>query len=421
MKRTAGIICLCAISCFACGYLSISRRDDARAMQLDQSKRKAVYNASVIMGRVSSTGGAPHATMVLAYPLSFSENTLIDYVILDRPGPFMLYVPEGRYHVYSFTDVNGDRVFNEGEVSGSYSAGAGGRPADIAVGEGSVTDDILITAIPSRRGTVTFPRKVRIRDDAMIPHQPGNGDIARIYDEKFCPANADIGWWSPTLFMKVFGARIYITRAFDSGKIPVLFIHGAQGSPQNWAYFLFRLDKTGFQPWFYYYPSGIRLSLASRLLYEALLDLKKKYGFKTICIVAHSMGGLITRDLLTSYDLRKQDITVKLYITLASPWTGFESADRALQLPSKKLPIWYDVASTSAFINQTLQARLPSSVSYYLFYGRGDSVAQGKALDERAYSGAKGKIGFDVDHNTILSDRKVFSQFRAILTRELGR
>ena len=223
------------------------------------------------------------------------------------------------------------------------------------------------------------------------------------------------------MFMRVFGAHVYTVQKYNSTKIPVLFVHGAQGTPQNWAYFLFRLDKKQYQPWFFYYPSGMRLSLASRLLYESLLDLRKRYGFTTLCITAHSMGGLITRELLTRYDLRREGITVTIYVTLASPWTGFDSANLAFMFPSKKLPVWYDVNTASSFINRVLRAQLPPHVHYYLFYGKEDSVAEGKALDERAYGGAREKFGFDVDHDSILSDRKVFAKFKEVLAREKGR
>jgi len=90
----------------------------------------------------------------------------------------------------------------------------------------------------------------------------------------------------------------------------------------------------------------------------------------------------------------------------------------AFTVPSKKLPVWYDVISASTFISRVLRAKLPPHVNYYLFYGRDDSVAGGKALDERVYEGAKEKFGFDVDHNSILTDRKVFAKFREVLAKE---
>jgi pimeloyl-ACP methyl ester carboxylesterase len=415
MKGAIRFISICLLPLIACGYLSIKKSDDVQVGRKGaDGARPPEYNSSVIMGAVA--GGGPHSIMIMACPASGVKRDTDTYIVLDRPGAYMIYVPAGTYHLYAFSDYDDSGLFDQGEAAGCYRAGD--APAEVRVAEGEVRTGVNITAAPRRGSGAVFPHPLRVRDDAASHYQAANGDIVKIYDERFCTDNADRGWWSPSMFMKVFGAHVYAAQKYHSAKIPVLFVHGAQGTPQNWAYFLFRLDAGRYQPWFYYYPSGIRLSLASRLLYESLLDLKKRYGFTTLYIVAHSMGGLITRDLLTGHDLSREGITVKVYVTLASPWTGFESANMAFTVPSKKLPVWYDVTSASAFISRVLRAKLPPHVNYYLFYGKEDSVAAGKALDERAFGGAKEKFGFDVDHDSILTDRKVFSKFREVLGKE---
>ena len=218
--------------------------------------------------------------------------------------------------------------------------------------------------------------------------------------------------------MKAYGAGIYLLEKYDPQKIPILFVHGAEGSPQNWVYFLIRLDRTRYQPWFFYYPSGIRMPLATKLLYENLIDLWKQYQFSHLCITAHSMGGLITRSLVTKYNFKKHNDFIKLYVTLATPWSGFESADQSQQLSIRHLPVWQDVGPKSSFIRRTLRAPLPDNISYYLFYGKADTVSKGRALDQRAYNSAKGKFGFDYDHDTILSAKEVFLKYNQILRNE---
>ena len=39
----------------------------------------------------------------------------------------------------------------------------------------------------------------------------------------------------------------------------MLFVHGAEGYPQQFAKLIEGLDRTRFQPWFFFYPSGARL------------------------------------------------------------------------------------------------------------------------------------------------------------------
>jgi len=315
MKKTIRFICMSVMLLIACGYLSIKKSDDVQpGRQGAAGARPPEYNSSVIMGTVS--GGGSRAIMVMAVPTSGSKKDPENYIILDRPGAYMIYVPAGSYRVYAFCDYDNNGLFDQGEAAGFFRDGEAGVPAEVRVAEGEVRTEINITTAQQRASGPIVPFAVRVRGDDAARCQTANGDIFKIYDERFCTDNADRGWWSPSLFMKVFGAHIYAIQEYNSKKIPILFVHGAQGTPQNWAYFLFRLDTSRYQPWFYYYPSGIRLSLASRLLYEALLDLRKRFGFTTICIAAHSMGGLITRELLTGYDLKRDGITVKVYVTM---------------------------------------------------------------------------------------------------------
>ena len=221
--------------------------------------------------------------------------------------------------------------------------------------------------------------------------------------------------------MKAFGAHIYMLEPYDPDKIPVLFVHGARGTPQDWVYFLIRLDRKRYQPWFYDYPSGIRLTLATSLLYENLTELHRKYEFRKMGIAAHSIGGLIARSLLTRYDLDEPESYIKLYATFATPWTGFPMADLATMISDKKIPCWIDVGTQSPFISRTLSARLPRTVKHYLFYGRHDRVAGDGGMDERAQADARETFGFDCTHESILSDRAVFRRFSEIMDREFRR
>ena len=82
------------------------------------------------------------------------------------------------------------------------------------------------------------------------------------------------------LFYEGFRRTYLSYRRVPSPQIPVLFVHGTEGSPHNWIYLWMRMDHTRYQPLFFYYPSGIRLSLAAALLDEELKDLHAKYNFK---------------------------------------------------------------------------------------------------------------------------------------------
>jgi hypothetical protein len=402
----------------SCAYFDIQSRDNFDKEELTRDlgeTETSIYNSSIIMGKVVCKKGEDYPVAVIAYPLSFQSKNIVDYIILNEVGSFMIYVPEGRYVIYAVCDMDNDSIFETDEVTGIYNGGK-----EILVENGVIKKDVDITVSKNNAGKIEFPRELAIEDDFNTPtYTGGNGQIKKIYDEMFSPDKAASGWWTPSSFMKEYGANIYFMEPYDSGKIPVLFIHGAKGSPQDWVYFLIRLDRNRYQPWFFYYPSGMRLSLSSKILYEKLKELQKQYGFTTMCITAHSMGGIVVRAMLTDHNFSKNTHFVKLYISLATPWTGYMSADTGMAYSFKKLPSWYDLGRTSSFIKRVVGIKLPPHVSYYLFYGKKDQVSKGTAIDERVFSEAKEHVGFPCDHQTILSDRDVFDQYNEILNKEL--
>lgn len=402
----------------SCAYFDIPPRDDFAnkdSARDNGDKETSLYNSCILMGEVVCENEDDYPVSVIAYPRSFQNKTLVDYIVLYRSGPFMIYVPEGRYVIYAVSDIDNNSVFETDEVSGIY-----GEGTEIVVENGEVKKNIDITVSKNNMGKIKFPQELTLQDDFDTAiYTGGNGQIRKIYDEMFSPEKAAAGWWTPSWFMKAYGANIYFAEPYDPSKIPILFVHGASGSPQDWVYFLIRLDRERYQPWFFYYPSGMRLSLSSKILYEKLIELQKKHGFDTLCIAAHSMGGIVTRAMLTNQNFSKNMHFVKLYITFATPWTGYTSADTGMTYSFRKLPSWYDLGRRSSFIKRVARTHLAPHIAYYLFYGKQDNVSKGTAIDERVFVEAKNRFGFECDHETILSDRKVFDQYNEILKKEL--
>ncbi len=56
-----------------------------------------------------------------------------------------------------------------------------------------------------------------------------------------------------------------------------------------------QLGQSRFQPWIVSYPSGLRLSWLARGVFQFLEVLHRQYGFDELHVVAHSMGGLVSR------------------------------------------------------------------------------------------------------------------------------
>ena len=61
------------------------------------------------------------------------------------------------------------------------------------------------------------------------------------------------GYWEPLTFLREVGFSIFFKEKYDTGKTPVLFVHGAVGTPLGWENTVKHMDLNRFQPWFYYY------------------------------------------------------------------------------------------------------------------------------------------------------------------------
>jgi pimeloyl-ACP methyl ester carboxylesterase len=404
----------------SCRYLSIPAKDDAvrGLVKPKGTNGSTVYNSAVIKGRIVSHDNGKDSTLVIAYRPGDGKEEFTEYVATNGSNAFMLYLPEGRYQLFAITDYNHNGIYENDEVSGLY--GSDLQPAEISIREGELITGVVIPTARDNSHKIKLPLEWQVKKDQKIIQQvTHNGQALKIYHEYFSLENAQTGYWNPSSFMKAFGAHIYLAEEYNPRKIPVLFVHGTEGSPYNWIYFYMRLDRSRYQPWFFYYPSGIRLPLAAALLNEELRELQIKYGFQKMAIGAHSVGGLTTRSFLTRFAADKQNNYVKLFVTFATPWRGFGAADASQIMIHKSIPVWVDLGTQSAFIKTTMGDKLPAYVNHYNLYGKNDKVCGDKALDDRAVACAVKSFGFDCTHDTILSDRKVFFKFNEILNKEL--
>lgn len=100
-------------------------------------------------------------------------------------------------------------------------------------------------------------------------------------------------------------ARISRLQPYDPNKKVVMVIHGLMDTPATWAPLVNRLrnDKTirqNYQFWFYSYPSGYPYAYSASILREQLDAVEKMFPIKKpMVLVGHSMGGCISRLMIT--------------------------------------------------------------------------------------------------------------------------
>lgn len=100
-------------------------------------------------------------------------------------------------------------------------------------------------------------------------------------------------------------ARIARLQPYDPDKTVVLVVHGLNSTPATWTPMINALRdneqiRKHFQFWFYSYPSGYPYPQSAAILRKELDAIQKKFPLrKKMVVIGHSMGGCISRLLIT--------------------------------------------------------------------------------------------------------------------------
>lgn len=104
--------------------------------------------------------------------------------------------------------------------------------------------------------------------------------------------------------------RISRLEPFDPNKTVVLVVHGLMSSPATWFPLINRLRsdeelRRKYQFWFFSYPSGYPYSYSASLMRHELDAAEQRYPMrKKMVVIGHSMGGCISRLLITDSERR---------------------------------------------------------------------------------------------------------------------
>lgn len=99
--------------------------------------------------------------------------------------------------------------------------------------------------------------------------------------------------------------RVARLEPYDPNKSVVLVLHGLMDTPATWVPLIneLRSDKDirrNYQFWFYSYPSGYPYPYSAMILRQELDAIEKKFPLgKKMVLIGHSMGGCISRTLIT--------------------------------------------------------------------------------------------------------------------------
>jgi pimeloyl-ACP methyl ester carboxylesterase len=337
----------------------------------------------------------------------------------------MFYANPGTYGLVAFEDSNADSVYQPGEpfltvdLQRLLTCRSGDRKADLALGiptqgRSRLDRDINFMTFQARTASDQLQMSLGLAT--------AYGEVVTLDDPRFREEQATNSLWRPYDFIFDVHPGVYFLQPYEAGKIPVLFVHGINGTPINFRALIERLDRSKYQPWVYYYPSGARLSLVADHLDQTMKQLQLQHGFTRYDVIAHSMGGLVSRGFLLRNQTGQSRARVPLYITISTPWAGHKAAESGVKYAPTVVGVWNDMAPNSAYLTDLFfqerngaQAHrpLPAGVQHHLLFGyKRSGTAVGECTDStvtlasQLYPGAQEDAsrlyGFDETHMGIL-------------------
>ena len=359
---------------------------------------------------------------ILTYVETDAGRQVYNFKIIDKNDElYLIVLPAGEYYIIAFEDANDNLAYDPGEYFGLV-----GEPDYIKVSVWKPLDDLNIEVDRTNNFPEGFPTDISNVKALMDMTSVAAGAITTLDDEKFSEENAKLGFWQPLTGLGTVGIGVYFLEPFNPQKTPILFVHGASGSPRNFRFIAENIDRNRYQPWFYHYPSGFPLDDVSQFLNRVIKYLHGKYQFEKLYVTAHSMGGLVGRSFIIKNTIEESNDYIKLFVSISSPFGGLETAQKGVESALVAIPCWHDVVPGSLFIEKIFEQPLNAKVDYYLFFSyKGDysyfmdnndgAVTLRSQLDLRAQKEAITKWGFDEGHVTILSSEDVLTVYNDII------
>jgi pimeloyl-ACP methyl ester carboxylesterase len=396
-----------------------------------------------IRGHVQTEHASTNPLIVVLFPASDLNKgpdaplVILDHFVRMGPGSYGFRVEPGEYVVLAFEDVDGDGNYDPDEPLLNASKV---KPFTLASG-GEVQRDLVIPTDGRPAVEVKGPVDISAIQARSSEEQQARslgsflvrGQVATLSDEKFGSANGQRGLRSPLDFVLQVGAGIYLTEPYDPKRTVVLFVHGISGYPQEFTELIDSLDRDRFQAWFYFYPSGYRLQPLAEIASDLMVELKLRHGIDEFIVVAHSMGGLVSRAFLFDYLDEDKREDVPLFLSISSPYGGDDRAIKGVEDSPIVIPVWRDMASNSEFLKNLFwqsdapdePRTLPEEVTFHMMFSfkgesRGDistdgSVAVRSELRLEAQHQAKTQLGLDYSHTGILRSDEAKQRLNALL------
>jgi pimeloyl-ACP methyl ester carboxylesterase len=400
-----------------------------------REQQALIDSACVIEGR--ATGTSPEARPVVVVLATRSKDAarpwrIVDHFVLEQPGAWAFGVAPGDYRLGAFEDRNRDLVYQPGEPfvrmpeAEAIACTAGARFRDRVLAIPAASADRLDTELDIAK---LQARGLEDQAAASLGQLTVVGELADLNDTRFAHDTAEDALWRPFDFIVKSYAGVYFLERADPRRTPVLFVHGMGGTPLSFDYLAGRLDRSRFEPWLYYYPTGIHLDAAADHLAQTVAKLQRRYPRQRLVVVAHSMGGLVSRAFIQRHAGGGGALAIPLFVTISTPWDGHRGAEIGVKRSPAVVRVWEDMAPASPFLTRLFEKPLPPATRHHLVFtfnrkamsfGASDdqAVTVASQLRPAAQAGAARLHGFDDTHIGVLRNAEVSALLDRLL-REL--
>ncbi|MBU2869164.1 alpha/beta hydrolase [Colwellia sp. E2M01] len=353
---------------------------------------------------------------VMLLKQSSIELEVINQVMVNDKGEYNFNVLPDNYTIMAYVDDNKNAKKETNERFSFYGGEEenGGRNIPVKSGEHIKLEIFAVNDELIDLGESQI-------SDHSYEYQRNIGKVISLDSPIFAVENAKLGLWKPITFLSTIGGGLFMLQDFEVGKTPIIFVHGILGNPTEFSKMIESVDREKYQPWVYYYPTGVQLDLISDYLLTSLNQLQNEYGFTNINLITHSMGGLMSRSFLMQHEQENSNFDVSFYMTINSPLYGMKSARAGVNSSPIIIPSWRDLATGSDFIKKVHNWHVPQEVNYHLVFSylegeEGDGVVpMNSQLSLSLQQEADNIYGFPSQHAEILHNEAFIKLFNKLL------
>jgi len=350
------VLITCTLSLSACGIQDL--KEDLEIVTEDYGYLKA---------RASDADDG--ASILVALVREEADgNTIAVARSVGPDEPFYVLVSKTDYTLMAFSDSNGDFSYQPGEPAARIDDPAINWFRDME-GQDQVDYDALeIQAIELSSATV-LDQSLDLSVASLRTSSKAADNFLEVVTwehEAFSAENMELGMWRPGAFQKQVGYGLYVLEEFDPAKKSIVLVHGINDTPRI---FMSMVDAIpdDYQALLFHYPSSFPLEYTSYILNEALDELMRRYELPQVDVIAHSMGGLVSKGMIYQADetLREK---MRVFVSLASPYGGHTAAAAGLKWSPVIAPVWWAMAPGSSYLTYIDSVELSANPDHHLIY-----------------------------------------------------